>query len=145
MLRRDLYELARLHREVGIPQGHAQFLKVENNLADLLQLGQVELAQFLSANAADAVKVFSRVLHWLADTPEIAASLALDETELPTLNALISRANVRAILDAPTTHAANPSEEFWQELLTKHSFVLSFLFAYPIVVIRGKAHAGGKV
>lgn len=144
MLRRDLYELARLHREVGIPQGHAQFLKVENNLADLLQLGQVEFAQFLSANAADAVKVFGRVLHWLADTPEIAASLALDETELPTLNALISRANVRAILDAWRKHATNPSEEFWQEILTKHSFVLSFLFAYPIVVIRGKAYVGGK-
>jgi hypothetical protein len=120
------------------------FLKVENNLADLLQLGQVELAQSLSTNAADAVKVFSRVLHWLADTPEIAASLALDQTELPTLNTLISRANIRAILDAWKTHAANPSEEFWHQLLTKHSFVLSFLFAYPIVVIQGKAYVGGK-
>jgi hypothetical protein len=65
----------------------------------------------------------------------------LDETELPTLNALISRANVRAILDGWKKHAVNASEEFWQELLSKHSFVLSFLFAYPIVVIRGKEGA----
>jgi hypothetical protein len=143
-LRRDLYELARLHREVGIPQGHAQFLKIENNLADLLQLSQLELGRFLSANAADAIKVFGRVLRWLSDTPEIAAKLALDETELPTLNALISRTNVRAILDTWRKHATNPSEEFWQEMLTKHSFVLSFLFAYPILVVRGKAYVGGK-
>ena len=70
-LRHDLYELAQLHREVGIPQGHAQFLKVENNLAELLQLSQPELAQFLSANAADAVKVFHRVLQWLSDPPKL--------------------------------------------------------------------------
>jgi len=144
MLRHDLYELARLHREVGIPQGHAQFLKVENNLADLLQLGEVELAQFLSANAADAVKIFGRVLHWLAHKPEVAASLALDETELPTLNPLISHANIRAILDVWRKNATNANEDFWQEILTKHSFVLSLLFAYPIVVIRGKAYVGGK-
>ena len=143
-LRRDLYELARLHREVGIPQGHAQFLKVENNLADLLQLSQLELTQFLSANASDAVKVFGRVLHWLSDNPEIAATLSLNETELPTLNALISRANVRAILDVWSRNATNPNEDFWQEELAKHSFVLSFLFAYPIIVIREKAYVGGK-
>ena len=119
-------------------------MKVENNLADLLQLSQVELTQFLSANAADAVKVFGRVLHWLSDNPEIAATLSLNETELPTLNALISRANVRAILDVWRKNATNPNEDFWQEELAKHSFVLSFLFAYPIIVIRGKAYVGGK-
>jgi hypothetical protein len=143
-LRRDLYELARLHREVGIPQGHAQFLKVENSLAELLQLNHLELTQFLSANAANAVKVFDRVLHWLSETPEIAATLAVNEAELPTLNALISRANVRAILDVWSNNVTNPNEDFWQDELTKHSFVLSFLFAYPIVVIRGKAYVGGK-
>jgi hypothetical protein len=143
-LRRDLYELARLHREVGIPQGHAQFLKVENNLAELLQLTQPELAQFLSANATDAVKVFHHVLQWLSDAPEVAATLAVNQTELPTLNALVSRANVRAILDVWRKNATNPNEDFWQEELSKHSFVLSFLFAYPIIVIRGKAYVGGK-
>lgn len=143
-LRHDLYELARLHREVGIPKGHAHFLKIEDNLGDLLQLTESELAEFLSANADDAIKVFGRVLRWLCETPEIAAKLALNETELPTLNALISRANIRAILEAWRNNQSNPSEEFWQRELSKHSFVLGFLFAYPIVVIRGKAYVGGK-
>ena len=128
-LRHDLYELARLHREVGIPQGHAQFLKVEHNLADLLQLTQPELAEFLSANAADAIKVFGRILRWLCETPAIAATLALDETELPTLSGLVSRANIRAILDLWKRNATNSSEEFWQCELSKHTFILGFLFA----------------
>ena len=143
-LRHDLYELARLHREVGIPQGHAQFLKVEHNLADLLQLTQPELAEFLSANAADAIKVFGRVLRWLCETPAIAAKLALDETELPTLSGLVSRANIRAILDVWKRNATNSSEEFWQCELSKHTFILGFLFVYPVVVIKGKAYVGGK-
>ncbi len=143
-LRRDLYELARLHREIGIPQGHAQFLKVQNNLADLLQLTQGELREFLSANASDAIKILRRVLQWLSEAPEIASKLALDETELPTLNELVSRANIRAILDLWRENATNANEEFWQRELSKHSFILSFLFAYPVVVIRGKAYVGGK-
>lgn len=143
-LRRELYELAQLHRQVGIPQGHARFLKVERNLADLLQLTEPELTEFLSANASDAIKVFERVLRWLCETPEIAAKLALDETELPTLNGLVSRANVRAILEVWRRNATNSNEEFWQRELSKHTFILSFLFAYPVVVIGGKAYVGGK-
>jgi hypothetical protein len=143
-LRHDLYELAQLHREMGIPQGHAQFLKVENNLADLLQLTQPELTKFLSENAVDAIKVFGRVLRWLCETPAIAATLALDETELPTLNALISRANIAAILAVWRENEGNGNEEFWQRELSKHSFILNFLFAYPVVIICGKAYVGGK-
>jgi len=143
-LRRELYELARLHREQGIPQGHAQFLKVERNLADLLELTQTDLDRFLSANQTDAIQILARVLRWLAETPEIASQLALDETQLPTLNGIISRANLRAISDLWTENSENADEEFWQKKLSKHSFVLSLLFAYPIVIIKGKAYVGGK-
>jgi Shedu protein SduA, N-terminal/Shedu protein SduA, C-terminal len=143
-LRHDLYELARLHREVGIPQGHAHFLKVKDNLIDLLQLTQAELDEFLSANESDAIKILRRVLRWLCEAPEVASKLAFEETELPTLNGLISRANIRAILELWATNADNPNEEFWQRELGKHSFVLSFLFSYPVVVIQGKAYVGGK-
>lgn len=143
-LRHDLYELACLHREVGIPQGRAHFLKVKNNLIDLLQLTQRELDEFLSANESDAIKILRRVLRWLCETPEVASRLAFDGAELPTLNGLISRANIRAILDLWADNTDNPSEEFWQQELGKHSFVLSLLFSYPIVVIRGKAYVGGK-
>ena len=90
------------------------------------------------------MNIFGRVLRWLCQAPEIASRLALDEIELPTLNGLVSRVNIRAIRDVWKNNAMNSSEEFWQRELTKHSFVLSFLFAYPVIVIRGKAYVGGK-
>jgi hypothetical protein len=80
-LRRELHELARLQHEQGIPQGHAEFVRVESNLAALLELTQSDLHDFLSANKTDAFKVFSRVIRWLSEAPEIASQLALDETE----------------------------------------------------------------
>ena len=63
---------------------------------------------------------------------------------MPTLNGLVSRANIAAILAVWRENEQNADEEFWQRELGKHSFILSFLFAYPIVVIRGKAYVGGK-
>jgi hypothetical protein len=38
----------------------------------------------------------------------------------------------------------NTSEEFWQDALSKRSYVFSQVFAYPVVVIRPKAYVGGK-
>jgi hypothetical protein len=143
-LRRDLYELAQLHRSQGIPQGHTQFLKVKDVLADLLELTQPELREFLSANKADAIKVFARVVHWLASTPDIASQLALDETQLPTLNAIVSQANLRAISKLWMESSENDAEEFWQRELGHHAFVLGLLLAYPVVIIKEKAYVGGK-
>lgn len=144
-LRRELYDLARLHRKQGIPQGHAEFVKVQSDsLATLLELTQADLDDFLSANKSDAFKVFGRVLRWLSESPEIASQLAIDATELPTLNAIVSRANLRAVLKLWSENSCNPDEEFWQRELSKHTFVLGLLFAYPIVVIQGKAFVGSK-
>jgi hypothetical protein len=38
----------------------------------------------------------------------------------------------------------NDSEEFWQNTLRAHSFILSQVFATPVVVIGSKAYVGGK-
>jgi hypothetical protein len=144
ILRRELHELAKLQHEQGIPQGHAEFVKMDPSLATLLELAQTDLHSFLSANQSGAFKIFSRVVRWLAGAPDVASQLALDETELPTLNAITSRANLRAILKLWTQNSNNDNEEFWQQELSKHSYVLGLLFAHPIVIIKGKAYVGGK-
>jgi hypothetical protein len=144
ILRRELYALACLEREQGIPQGHTEFVKMESNLAALLELTQPDFDNFLSANKSGAFKIFARVIRWLSEAPEIASQLSFDETELPTLNAMVSRANLRAVLNLWTENSENPDENFWQQELGKHSFVLGLLFAYPIVIIQGKAYVGGK-
>jgi hypothetical protein len=143
-LLRELAALYRVHHKHGVPQGRVEFFKIEQNLARLLDLSELELNEFLSANRADAVKTLRRVLRWLADRAAATEQLASDETELSELNALVGLANLRAVLKIWTDNCENGSEEFWQDVLTKHTLVLSQLFAYPIVVIKDKAYVGGK-
>src|ERR1039457_7006877 len=53
ILRRELHELAKLQHEQGIPQGHAEFVKIEPSLAALLEPAQTDLHSFLSANRSE--------------------------------------------------------------------------------------------
>jgi hypothetical protein len=140
----SLGALYRLHRAEGVPQGRLELVKIEQHLAKLLQLSEPELNDFLSANRENAIKTLRRVLRWLANRPPTEDNSATGDAELPELNALVGLANLRAVLKTWNDNSENPKEEFWQNLLAKHSFVLSQLFAYPVVVIKEKAYVGGK-
>jgi len=113
-------------------------------LAKLLELSEPELNAFLSENTTDAIGTIRRVLRWLARNPSAAEQLATNDEELPELNALVGMANLRAILKVWENNAGNSAEEFWQGVFAKHSFVLSQIFAYPVVVIQDRAYVGGK-
>ena len=63
---------------------------------------------------------------------------------MPELNALINLANLKALLKVWQENAENDDEEFWQQEFTKHNYVLSQLFAYPVIIIEEKAYVGGK-
>jgi hypothetical protein len=140
----QLSALYRLYGKLGVPQGRLEFLKIEENLAKLLQLSEPELNDFLSAHKADAIKTLRRVLKWLAHRTATTEQLATEETDLSEFGALVGLANLRAVLKIWAENSENGSEDFWQEVLTKHTFVLSQLFAYPVVVIKDKAYVGGK-
>src|SRR5579862_1615346 len=139
----SLGALYRLHRSEGVPQGRLELVKIEQHLAKLLQLSEPELNDFLSANRENAIKTLRRVLRWLAHRPPTGDNSATGG-ELPELNALVGLANLRAVLKTWHDNSEDPSEEFWQGVLARHSFVLSQLFAYPLVVINQKAYVGGK-
>jgi hypothetical protein len=140
----NLGALYRVHGREGVPQGRVEFLKIEQNLARFLRLGEAELNEFLSANQADAIETLRRVLKWLAERPATAQQIATHEIDLAALNALVGLANLRAILKVWTDNSQKDEEEFWQNILAKHTIVLSQLFAYPVVVIKDKAYVGGK-
>jgi len=114
------------------------------HLAQLLELNEADLNAFLSANTPDAMKTLSRVLGWLAKNPSAAEQLAANEEQLPELNALVGVANLRAVLKIWEQNVRNSDEEFLQDVFSKHAYVLSQLFAYPLVVIEEKAYVGGK-
>jgi Domain of unknown function (DUF4263) len=142
-LLRELSALYRLHRREGVPQGKLELVKVEQSLAELLALTEQDILAFLSAHSRDAVRTLRAVLQWFSKQA-VAQDLINDGEELPGLNALVGLANLRSVLKTWSASADNKEEEFWQKLFARHSFVLSQLFAYPIILIKGKAYVGGK-
>ena len=142
-LLQEVVPLYRFHRREGVPVGRIELLKVDRSLSELLPLAEPELLAFLSARGNDALQTLRVVLQWLS-RQAAAQELISEGGELPELNSLIGLANLRSLLKSWSVNADNKDEEFWQILFARHSYVLSQLFAYPIVFIKGKAYVGGK-
>jgi hypothetical protein len=103
----------------------------------------------LKSNPEEATKTLLNLVNWLTTSPdrretvEKLASMAPEQ--LPMLTAMLGLAAVKGALAYWKEHTNEPSEEFWQESLSERSFVLSQVFAYPVVVIGTKAYVGGKL
>jgi hypothetical protein len=57
---------------------------------------------------------------------------------------LVGLSALKGVLAIWEENQSNSNEEFWQRTLQQHVFVLSQVFAFPTLVIRGKAYIGGK-
>jgi hypothetical protein len=142
-----LRQLGALYRHVqkqGLPKGRVELVRIGHQLAKLLELSEEELNAFLSENTADAISTIRRVLRWLADNPGTAEQLGANDRQLPELNALVGLANLRAVSRIWKENTENDDEEHWQRVFTKHAFILSQIFAYPVAIIKDKAYVGGK-
>jgi len=139
----EVVPLYRFHRREGIPTGRVELVKVDRALSELLTLAEPDLLAFLSAQHNDAVQTLRVFLQWLS-RQAIAQELISEGGELPELNSLIGLANLRSVLKSWSANIDNKNEEFWQNIFARHSYVLSQLFAYPIVFIGKKAYVGGK-
>jgi len=140
----QLGALYRLHRRQGVPQGRHQFVRLEENLAQFLQLGEGDLHAFLDTHSNDAIQTLHKVLRWLASSTALANFIVADTDQIAILNAVLGVASIRAVRAVWESNRSNGDEQFWQQTLSEHAFVFSQLLAYPILVIRGKAYVGGK-
>lgn len=147
-LLKALGPLYRLYRQQGIPRGRSTFVRVEAGLARFFALGESDLTAFLESHKDDATTTLLKLLRWLATSPkagEAASKLAtMAPGQLPDLTALIGLAALKDALSYWEQQGTNSSEEFWQHALTERAYVLSQVFAYPVVVIKSKAYVGGK-
>lgn len=133
-------------KEPGPLLGKRTYVRMEVGLAQLLKLSKTDLDAFLDAHRDDAAAVLGKLVQWLASaSPDAAKVLAgMDPDQLPAVTALIGLSALKNALAEWETNADNSSEAFWQRTLSKHTFVLSHLFAHPVVVIRERAYVGGK-
>ena len=135
-------------QDSGIRAGKHTLVRMEAGLARFLKLGQSQLDAFLNAHPDDAVSVFCKLLEWVSagslSTDASAALQGVDPAKLPAVSALLGLSALKAALHEWEANKSNSSESFWQSTLAKHSFVLSQLFAHPVVVIQERAYLGGK-
>ena len=144
-----LVPLYNLHRGQRVPRGSKTSVQVDRALAQLISKGEGDLTSFLKSNPEDVTKTLLSLINWLATSPdrrETADRLALMAPEqMPALTALLGLAAVKGALVHWREHANEPSEEFWQKVFSERAYVLSQVFAYPVVVIGTKAYVGGKL
>lgn len=138
----DLYKLVRAE---GVPRAPGSYVRLERDLARLLALSEGELREFLSAHEGNALATLHRVLRWVTEGTALASFVEGNEASLSAVSALIGAARLRQAADVWEANAANGNEEFWQRTLSANAFVLSQVFAYPIVVVKEKAYVGGKL
>lgn len=114
----ELSSLYGLVADHGIPRGTKTFLPAPQSsvLKDLLQK-EDELQRILKDEDPDILNLFDIIL---------------------------GAAKLRTFLAEYDNNSQNPSEAYWHALFKGNSWVLSQLFAYPVVIIDDQAYVGGK-
>ena len=134
--------------EKGIPRGQKDWISIKGNVAAFLKANQNDLATFLNAHPQDAASSLAKILAWLSTAPkasEVASKLTqLDSQSLPNLNAVIGLSAVKEALAYWEKNQHSSSEPFWQDALSDRAFVLSQVFAYPVIKIGERMYVGGK-
>jgi hypothetical protein len=148
-----LYEqlgcLYKLYRQDGIPYGEQQYVRIDDSLSALLRANEAEFNGLFTDANADGAALISRMLKLLSSSKHAPNELLrqldkLNVTNLQQIRSIIGITALKASLHIWEANKDNPDEEFWQKTLEENSFVLSQIFAHPIVIVRGKAYVGGK-
>jgi len=145
---RALNELYCLYSQEGVPRQKTQFIKIESHLDALINADKDELARILEIERELGLQMFLRLLDWFtkaANREQLVGKLeTLAANDLQSLNTLVGVGNLKTALTVWHQNKNNPNEEFWQQTLARYSFVLSQVFSFPVIILKGKAYVGGK-
>jgi hypothetical protein len=140
--------LYRLYRKQGLPKERTHFIKLTADQDDMPHLGQLDVGRLLKVMKRAGSDAVSGVLEWIShldNAGEVVEHLArLEVDSLKQINSLVGATNLRALLQLWEENQTNSSEEFWQRTLQRYAFILSHLFAHPVVLFKDKAYVGGK-
>lgn len=136
-LYRGLESLYETVRRDGIPGGSRTYIPAERGslLADVDEL-------LRSGDAAEVLKTFVR---WARQTDQGPAPLrSVDGQLLVNFDAAIGVARLEQFLAEARDNLTNGDEGYWQRLLEAEPWVISQLYAAPMVILVGQAYVGGK-
>jgi hypothetical protein len=126
-------------RESGITYGEQELVPIEK--------GEVVRQVLALLDGEDSEELVKAFLGWASDqdTRTLAASLGgTDADSLITFDAAVTVARMRHFITLAKVALAGSDESEWQELLKKESWVISQIYAQPIVLIKDQAYVGGK-
>nr|PZN74680.1 MAG: hypothetical protein DIU57_19025 [Pseudomonadota bacterium] len=145
---RHIAGLYRLHQKHGLPNKKLHFLKLESNAAPS-EIAQFDFERLLEVARRTGVEIFAQFVEWAADLDNTAAVLSqlrrLNAATLRQIGSLVGISALRSVLEEWNNNKDNRNEEYWQDTLEENAFVLSQVFSFPVVIIRGKAYVGGKM
>lgn len=99
----------------------------------------------LDENTGELLK---QTVKWMVSTSNyeeiISRLLEVQDSELDQLNNLIGITNIRKLLAVWEANKSNEDEEFWQKIFRDNAWVLSQIFASPLLLFDEKAYIGGK-
>lgn len=148
ILLRKLSDIYRIHRREGIQLGTTRYVKISDQFSELEKISEKDLRDFLEVNQNAGVELFRRLATWLSrieDQDSLLNSLeSFDSKSLKQLHVIAGLGSLRRSLATWEAFKTNSDEEFWQKELTENSLLLSQVFAYPVVLLKGKAYVGGK-
>jgi hypothetical protein len=142
---RPLYGV--VYQERGIPFGKQTYQRVDEGFGIFLKESRNDIEALMNAHPVDAKKALTNMVHWLVSgtTSDAVRRLAeIDTNTLPKVGALLGVSTLKAAMDYWEANRTNPEEPFWQKALTQYAFVLSQLFAQPVVMVENWAYVGGK-
>ncbi len=144
----NLRELYELHRAEGIPLGETQLVRADSTLVQVMKLPRDQLHKILHANRQLGNSLLASVLAWAieaSDLDQLVPVLAsLGSAALRGLSAAASLSTLKQALQIWQTDKENGAEEYWQQMLAAHSFVLEQVFSWPATIVKDKAYVGGK-
>ena len=137
-----------LYKEGGVPRGDKRYIQATPQLEQLAVLSAQDARSFLNANKMIGSNLLLRLLNWAIDledpSPPIERLVELNPDSLNKLNAAVGMQRLKNALAIWEENESNSDEEFWQNSLTEHSFVLEQVFSWPTSIVDGKAYIGGK-
>ena len=143
-----LNDLYAVHAETGIPSQPSHFVRLEAHLGALVDTDEKAVRFCRLQRSSGGLDIFTRVLRWVSKTPNTEDVLtqleSLGEEALQRLSTLSGIWQLKKLLAEWDANWTNAKEEYWQDLLSRNSFVFSQVFSFPVVILKGKAYLGGK-
>ncbi|MFJ2028616.1 Shedu immune nuclease family protein [Streptosporangium sp. NPDC087985] len=138
-----IYDIAEQH---GIPRGQVNYIREprNNGLRHLLEGANLE--QILDGDVASE-SIVQKFLDWLTNRQanQLSDFLGqLDSAQLLNFDAAVGAARLKAFLQKYEASLGRADEPYWHNLLKGNNWVLSQVYAQPIIIIDDQVYVGGK-